>query len=39
MVSLVATVRSRTTPFVLLSAALRDSRGMMAVSSVTPIMP
>ena len=38
-VSLVASVRSRTTPLTSPPAALRDRRGMMAVKSVTPMTP
>ena len=38
-VSLVPSVRSRTTASSSPSAALRDRRGMIAVSSVTPMMP
>ena len=38
-VSLVATVRSRTTPLSSPSAALRDKRGIIAVSRVTPMTP
>ena len=38
-VSLVPKVRSRTTASTSPSAALRESRGMMAVNKVTPITP